>query len=124
MIPPRVDSSGKEDEHTESFESATSAAWCSSIESSHEIGDKLHAAGCRIECACDVGECESLLQHSEFELIVLDVSLNGSEGDGVNSLCSRETGLFRQTPVVFMSVGEEVSEEKNWSRPECWEGAK
>src|SRR4051812_14962630 len=57
------------------------------VASGNALGGQLSAAGCQIDQAHTIAECESLLQERKFELIVLDISLNGSEGVDAISFC-------------------------------------
>src|SRR6187401_418602 len=73
------------------------------VESGNALDGLLSAAGCRIDRAQTIAECETLLQKHEFELVVLDISLNGSEGIDAMSFCRRSNRLISGSSVVITS---------------------
>jgi DNA-binding NtrC family response regulator len=78
-------------------------------ESADALGDSLSAAGCAINRVETVGECESLLQTRGFELVVLDMSLNGSDGIDAVGLCRRSRSLLSRSHLIFTSSGRAVT---------------
>src|SRR5437588_2738525 len=79
------------------------------MESEDDLGRQLSAAGCDIDRARTVGECRTLLEKRDFELVVLDLSLNGSdEGDTV-SLCRRSGDLLSESHLIFTSTGRPIT---------------
>ena len=60
------------------------------IESSDALSRHLAAAGCTINRAASISECLSQLQVREFELVVLDMSLNGSDGVDATQLVQKQ----------------------------------
>lgn len=79
------------------------------VASADALGWQLLAAGCRVDRAHTVGECVSLLESEQFELIVLDPSLNGSENCDAITLCRTNKELLRRAPLVFVSSNGQLS---------------
>jgi DNA-binding NtrC family response regulator len=82
------------------------------VESGNALGGQLSAAGCRIDRAQTIAECETLLRDQAFELVVLDVSLNGSEGVDAMSFCRRSNQLISGSSVVIMSSGKPLTSDE------------
>lgn len=79
------------------------------VESGDVLGWQLSAAGCDIDRAHTVTECLSLLEMRNFELVVLDMSLNGSDGGDTVSLCRGSRSLLSGSHLVFTSTGRPVT---------------
>jgi DNA-binding NtrC family response regulator len=79
------------------------------VASADALGWQLLAAGCRVDRAHTVGECVSMLEKDQFELIVLDVSLNGTENSDALMLCRTNSHLLRKSPFVFISSNRQLS---------------
>jgi DNA-binding NtrC family response regulator len=82
------------------------------VESGDALGGQLSAAGCRIDRAHTVTECLSLLEKHEFELVVIDVSLNGAEGSDAMSLCRHNGSLLSRAPLVFTTSNGPLSSDE------------
>src|SRR6478609_10007250 len=78
-------------------------------ESGEDMGKQLAAAGCDINRAESVTECQSLMETRGFELIVLDMSLNGTDGIDAVNLCRRNRFLLLGSDLVFTSTGRAVT---------------
>jgi DNA-binding NtrC family response regulator len=82
------------------------------IESSDVLTRHLSAAGCTINRAASISECLSQLQAREFELVVLDMSLNGSDGVDALSLCKNNERLLARSSLVFTSSDNSITAEQ------------
>ena len=82
------------------------------VESGNALDGQLSAAGCQIDRAHTIAECETLLQKQEFELVVLDISLNGSEGIDAMSFCRRSNRLISGSSVVITSSGKPLTSDE------------
>ncbi len=80
-----------------------------SVESSAVLGEQLVAAGCEIDRAQTITECQSLLEKREFKLVVLDMSLNGIDGIDAVSLCRRNASLLSRTAFIFTSANKPMT---------------
>src|SRR5690242_21124845 len=83
-----------------------------SSESGNTLDGQLSAAGCQIDRAHTISECEGLLQKEEFKLVVLDVSLNGSEGTDALSFCRHRNRLISGSSVVIASSGKPLTSDE------------
>lgn len=82
------------------------------IESANSLSRHLAAAGCTIDRASSISECLSHLQSRSFEVVVLDLSLNGIDGVDALSMCQKNERLIARSSLIFTTSNGAVTPEQ------------
>jgi DNA-binding NtrC family response regulator len=92
------------------------------IDSGNLLTRQLSDAGCRVARAENISECITTLRERKFELIVIDVSLNGCEGIHALNHFRNTDEYLSGTPFIFTSDKQLSSEElKSAKRAGAWD---
>lgn len=81
-------------------------------ESGDALSQHLSAAGCTINRATSISECLSQLKSRNFEMVVLDMSLNGNDGIDALSLCQNNESLLARTSLILTSSSDSLTAEQ------------